>query len=281
MIINLYLFYLQLSEILLPCHNRNRKRTIRMECAAHRVTRATEKLFLKGNLQQSGTIVQQEHATSRKRPKNLDSKNRITTTRAISSTCACPFHFIIFLCTSDSRWYLSSKPYGQYPDSHLHMNHLLTHHLTLTKNNIAPNIKEFVLNCVAQNVSPSTVRIILRQHYNVNLENSTIRAIRNDHIHDLISGDGTDVSGMGAARRLIALYERIPSVSYMYVTHTIKSGLVTYQKKKSDEAVSSKPSTDDEVGVASTKIEHWRTELAVKADEILVCFAFVHDDELR
>ena len=253
---------------------------MRLECAAHRVTRSTEKSFIPGNLQQSGTVVQQEHATSRKRTKRIDSKNRISTTRAISSTCACPFHFIVFL-SIDSWWYLSSKPHGQHPNSHLHLNHLQTHHLTLTKNHIAPNIKEFVLNCVAQNVSPSTVRIILKQHYNVNIENSTIRSIRNDHIDELISGDGADVSGMGAARRLISLFERIPSVSYIYVTHTITSGLVTYQKKKSDDAVSSKPSTDEEVGVASPKIEHWRTSLAVKANEILVCFAFVHDDELR
>jgi hypothetical protein len=98
----------------------------------------------------------------------------------------------------------------------------------------------------------------------------------------LISEDGTnDVSGMGAAKKLIALFKNMSNVSYMYVTHTIHSGLVTYQKKKSDASETHHPTSEEEVGVSNQVIEHWRRELQVNADEILVGFAFVHDDEYR
>ena len=97
-----------------------RIRTIRLQCVRGRLTEADEKTFADGMMQQSFTILQEEH---RKKTHNLSygvpemiapepskplrkkrkqgQKNRSTNVRAPNDEQLCPFKFIVFLSSKD------------------------------------------------------------------------------------------------------------------------------------------------------------------------------------
>lgn len=258
-------------------------------------------------MQQSFTIVQEEH---RKNSHNLSygvqeqtealpskqlrkkrkkgQKNRSTTLRAPTDEVLCPFKFIIFL-SSDQYWYLSCL--NRYDRKCcIHLSHVRTHHHHLHKRDLSNEVRKYITDCVCNSIAPSTIRVMLRTQFNVSVDNATIRSIREDHIDSLLDDITPDPSGMGPAKRLIALFRKMPNVSFCYVSHHIRSGLVTYHRKRGEsktqptsnesDIVASQISAND-VGVSIDQIESWRRELQISSDEILLGLAFVHDDELR
>ena len=258
-------------------------------------------------MQQCSTIIQEEH---RKKSHNLSSsmpdqttlvrsktlrkkrkigqKNRSTTVRAPDNAQLCPFKFIIFL-SADNYWYLSClEKYD--PNCCTHSYHVRTHHHLLHKHDLPDIIRNYITNCISDSMSPSTIRVMLRSQFNVSVDNSTIRSIRDDHIDSLLSDTSQDPSGMGPAKRLVALFTKMRNVSFCYVSHHINSGLVTYHRKRNetktqatsvDDGIVSAPICENDVGVSLNLIESWRRELQISTDEILLGLAFVHNEELR
>jgi len=258
-------------------------------------------------MQQSFTIVQEEHrkkthtlafgdpnlverdsSKQLRKKRKPGQKNRLTTVRAPNQDQLCPFKFIVFL-SSDQYWYLSCL--GRYDRKCCtHLYHLRTLHHQLQKQDLSDEVIKYITDCVCNSIGPSTIRLMLRTQFNVSVDNATIRSIREDHIDSLLDDVTPDPSGMGPAKRLIALFRKMPNVSFCYVSHHIRSGLVTYHRKRGEsksqptsnegDIVASQISAND-VGVSIDQIESWRRELQISTDEILLGLAFVHDDELR
>ena len=165
-----------------------------------------------------------------------------------------------------------------------------THHHQLHKHDLSDQVRKYITDCVQDNIAPSAIRVMLRTQFKVSVDNSTIRSIREDHIDSILYDSTPDPSGMGPAKRLIALFRKMPNVTFCYVSHHIRSGLVTYHRKRNEskllptsnagDIVASQTSAND-VGVSIDQIESWRRELQISTDEILLGLAFVHDDELR
>jgi len=88
------------------------------------------------------------------------------------------------------------------------------------------------------------------------------------------------MSESGPAARLLKLFEGMSNVSYIYSTHSLNSGLVTYHRKKGESRVMVPNNQSLEDSVVD-EIEAWRLGLKISRDEILVFFAFQHDEEYR
>ena len=225
----------------------------------------------------------------KKKLRKVNQKNRSTTPRAPTTEKQCRFRFIIFLCAVDNKWYLSSSSHRETIDCCVHRFHVRTSHLQLSKNDIDDNICLFIKNCVSENIAPTAIRLIVQKQFDCSIDNSTIRSIRNDLVQSVLDedDDDPDPTGMGPAMKLISLFKKMPDVSFTYVTHHIHSGLVTYQRMKKDTTLNSsgdiigKPTNAEDIGVSLDAIDSWRRELTIGSDEIMLGFAFVHDDELR
>ena len=81
--------------------------------------------------------------------------------------------------------------------------------------------------------------------------------------------------------RLISDFQQRNDSSFMYVTHSIDSGFVTYanESKMRD---SSQILDSNVISVYEDQVSKWRLALKLKDDTtLLVAFAWCHDEELR
>ena len=83
--------------------------------------------------------------------------------------------------------------------------------------------------------------------------------------------------------RLIAEFTKNLDVSFVYVTHDIKSKLVTYQKRR-DDNIATKIDDDniEYISVYQDEVEAWRKLLKIgDTQNILVAFAWCLDEEFH
>jgi hypothetical protein len=142
---------------------------------------------------------------------------------------------------------------------------------------------QYIRNCVNSHVATANIRSLVQGAFKITVPDSVIRSIRDEAVQSLCSSIEQDPRLLGPAQRLIAMFEAEPGITFLYVTHSLNSGFVTFHKKKNEKltTTSSSSSTESEVGVKTQYMEEWRIALRVNTDKILVCFAWCHDEDLR
>jgi hypothetical protein len=261
------------------------------------VSTAEERMF-DGSMQQPCTLIQLEHrhhcVKGRRRPltssqtqaNSVERKNRECTTRPITKEDVCTFHFRIFLW-NDGNWYLSNTRYKNCSTSNAdiayHYNHLRTSgtHLQPKRLDLTDETIKYIRNCVNSHVATANIRSLVQGQFQITVPDSVIRSIRDEALQDLCSSIEQDPRLLGPAQRLISMFESDPDITFLYVTHSVNSGFVTYHRKKNEKLGSCSSSTESEVGVKTQLMEQWRLELRVSTDKILVCFAWCHDEDIR
>jgi len=210
-------------------------------------------------------------------------RNRISTKRALNKDDACPFHFVLFVHKDDNAWYLScirenttNIPHSN-PRCHLH--HLPNCHQYTDKNALSNEAHELINQMLLNNSSFSEIKSVLNILHGISIRDSTLYSIQLENLSLLVDGTAEELqrnpSLLGPAQKLITLFKNMPSVNFMYVTHKIDSGFVTYHRGRT------KSNDASEVGVDDESIYNWRKQLQISNHEILVSFAYCTDVEKK
>ena len=212
-------------------------------------------------------------------------RNRESTTRPLIETETCPFHFVIFL-GNDDFWYLSSFSHCSLTDRCHHYNHFPSFFPKVQKCDLNQQEMALINHSLSASVTAPAIRRLMKEHCNLNIDEQLIRKIRNDASNDIVGQISDELSAnpttaMGPARRLIQACQRMDDISFVYVTHNMRSGFVTFKKNRGESLTQSSDTCEENVGVTVESVELWRRELQIDTDEILVSFAFIHDEELR
>ena len=83
--------------------------------------------------------------------------------------------------------------------------------------------------------------------------------------------------------RLISHFSNRGDVSFVYVIHDINSGFITYRRNDpTAELDNIQHGNEDYIYIYNDQVKAWRKELKIEDDdELLVAFAWCHDEELR
>ena len=266
-----------------------------MRCNQHRISRAAKRKFDSNKIQQPGTFIQKAHESTSIKHKSRSStktrtdvskeltildhskkRNKIATTRPLTSDLCCPFSLQLICMRNDNKWYIRSK------DSHSnhHSGHLpiAVHHIETPLRNVNKEVMSYVEELLAAKIEAYKISICVYNRYNVKLSYDTIRQHHRYYLLHKINVASVKPYGT-AVDQLLADFKNRPDVSYLYVTHTITSGFVTHYKGGSK-------INDDEsnnaISVYQDEVATWRKQLSIAdATQILVSFAWCHDEQLR
>ena len=130
----------------------------------------------------------------------------------------------------------------------------------------------------------SSIVSTIRGEEGLNIDYDTIYSIKMDKMQGLLDDCKNDPSS-SAVGKLINLFKNSPNVSFVYIIHRYNSGFITFRKTKKEKQLEKLPEstltpTEMEL-VRSTK--NWRESLSLSKSkgDVLVAFAWAHDDELR
>lgn len=254
---------------------------------------ANSKQFEEGRLQANNTIIQQHHScrsvkhSSRhakfKRVNNHNSN--IKTNRSKTKKCTCTFQLSVFFDSVTSRWFLKPRRSKTF-DHCFHFNHIYVppKYMLKTKRNIPPDLRTRINKLITFGNNSSSIVSTIRGEEGINIDYDTIFSIKIDQMKGLLEECSDDPS-CSAVTKLIKLFQNSDNVSFVYILHRYNSGFVTFRKTAKEKRleklpVSSLSPTDLEL-VRSTK--NWRDSLTLskKQGDILVAFAWCHDEELR
>lgn len=277
--------------------------SITFECDKHRITTASPKHFNAGFMQQQGTIIQQDHLHSStkgnsrsahnilsqtahtlinpqntrvlKKKRKANQKNKETTTRALCQETICPLHFTIFLYKQDEQWYLSNlrrKFTGN--DINIqngyHYHHIRVFHHETYKNDLSEDILTHIRSLHQLHIPSGQIKRIVCHQYGISVSDSTLRSIMNDTINSLLDDIVSNPSMLGPAKRMIELLKLDDNLSYVYVSHSVACGFMSFAKCNKESTSCTQSHTD--VGVTNSDIKKWREDLKVIDDEILISF---------
>ena len=244
-----------------------------------------------GMLQQTNTIIQPHHHSSsvHKRSRHatlnrtVSSSNKssdIKGNRSSTYKCKCLFNISIMFDHSSSRWFLKRKR-SKSSDVLYHTNHIYINpsHLEINKNNIPNHVKENILSLIHSGTPITYINHIVKSQYGINVDYQTIYRMRDNQINDLLKSlSASDPSG-APVDNLINIFKRTENVSFVYVLHKYNSGFVTYRKNRNQRDLHN---TQNSSSFCGTSTHNWRDELKLKhSNDILVAFAWAHDDEIR
>ena len=271
--------------------------TITLACSHvghYRSSSSNNKEFLHDMLQQKNTIIQLHHHSSsvcgRSRSSTLkrahcDDQESNMVKRSNTKQCNCSFQISIMFDHGTSRWFLKAKK-SKSPDLLFHFNHIYIDpkHLNISHSSISPQVKDKILSLIQCGTPIPNIIHIVKQQDNVNVEYQTIYNMRLKQIDALINSlSRSDPSGP-PVNKLISLFESIPNVSFVYVLHRYNSGFVTYRKQRNQ----SKTINLNSLNLSSSShfcgslASNWRQQLKLNhSNDILVAFAWCHDEEIR
>ena len=152
-------------------------------------------------------------------------KLRESTSRPLNKEETCPFHFTIFLSKHDCKWYLANKRYESSSSSAVniqyHYNHVRTsgNHLMAKKQDLSEDTLIYIRYCVDNHVATSSIRKLVEGAFKVCVPDSVIRSVREEAMRDICVSIQDDPRLMGPAQRLIAMFQSLENVSYLYVVH--------------------------------------------------------------
>ena len=160
-------------------------------------------------------------------------------------------------------------------------------HLLLPKHSLSGPVLEAVNRLVQTGTSCQNIIIYIYSTFNVSLAYKTVYNIRNNYINDIIDQCSDDPAG-SSVNRLINLFKNSNNVSFMYVMHDYNSGFVTHaMSKKQKQRLLDRNNDSNMASFSNNKeysssIKNWRDELKLSpTNDILVAFAWAHDDEVR
>ena len=215
--------------------------------------------------------------------------NRYTTKRQAEKSDRCNVMFFVFCHKVSKRWYVSAPKKKSNMCSRCIHNHvrLVSMHLTTPTKNIPPHVNEFIANAIKSGEANTSIQNIVCMLYNITLTDNQLKDRRKDYIDNMITlleGENrNDVSRMNAATKLIRLFQSMDDVSFVYVQHKFSSGFVTFTKDRCKPVRKSSFSKTENASLAADiEIDSWRHALGLNdTDDILVSFAWAHDNELR
>jgi hypothetical protein len=262
-------------------------------CERYTLAVTQEYEYLKHGYQAVGTIIQAAHESSsvkgasrsshRKRVTNKnkeesmsnDMKKRYRTETKLP-TCTemqCPFSLKILLA-SDNRWYLAET--GTVACSHRGHIFVNPQHLHSPAALCSQEVHLFVNSLIMNLVPVASIIGVVRDKFKLSLTGDQVRRIRDTaleaRLEDAISINQT------SAERLVEALKCVSDMNYIYVTHKIDSGFVTYKKSRKSNSVNT--ISEDAVGLDA--VQSWRKDLGMDGgDSILVAIAWALDEEIQ
>ena len=289
--------------------------SVRLQCVCYRATRSKPRVFKDGENQQPGSIKQQEHTSSSTKNRSRNSTfqytelldgstpkkclNKINTPSARTKDGTCLFALHLVCHKVDQHWYLrqsgahgsKSKPY--------HQNHLPTSpdHASSSVENVPDAVKKLVKSSFDSQLRIPQIVNLVKENHGYVLSADALYKMRTNYYTPLLHGVEKQPFGT-PAEKLIAEFRMRDDVSFIFVTHDVKSGFVTHKatknhiNKKNRSMIAKKENVtfvhdvtyvhNVPTGINDIDIETWRRKLLVgDSQQILVAFAWCHDDELR
>ena len=277
--------------------NRDFKARLILCCNRGRSSRAVKRIFEENRLQQPGTYLQDTHSapstrgssrSSFKRRAPSDINNQLSlssprrkknnTVRPIADDQCCKFS-IQFICNiADERWYIRRNKNNCFS----HTGHLpvCPNHVDVSINHLDVKVDQYVCELLDELINASQISNLVFQKFGINISDNAIRQYHQKRLGPLLNDAILEPFG-SAVDRLISDFKKRNDSSFMYVTHSIDSGFVTYanESKMSD---SSQILDSNVISVYEDQVSKWRLALKLKDDRtLLVAFAWCHDEELR
>ena len=250
--------------------------------------------YFSDNVQASNTLIEQKHSGSSTRGSSRSSKmmrvcgggniDRHVSNKCLSHKCGCKFQITIFFHKNTSRWYLLKKKNKNEVCKHTNHIWIDPKFLQTQKRQVNNTIKTDILDMIKSGIPLANISIYVRNKYKINIDQKTIYNFRLDHIKELI--DDCSNSPFGSpVDKLVKLFENSKNVSYVYLTHDIQSGFCTHRKnpkEKNKQVIRLDSSNSNSIASYGETIDAWRMSLKLSStNEILVAFAWAHDDEIR
>ena len=272
-------------------------------CSKYTVSRPHNvRSFPDSGFQEEGTIVQRSHLLSSTKGNSRSrhnlyastngscdksqismSKKRISTCRASDCASQCNFHFTVVYSTSHKAWFLKYENTRSRHCSFMHTNHLrvFSDHISCPKLQIPVQVTQYITDSIDLYQTTTQISSSITKHFNINVNDTTIRKMRMNLVHALFEECGTNPSG-SAADRLISIFQADNKISLIYIKHKYDSGFVTYRKKWG-ENVSCVPLTPNSLSSEHLRnVQDWRKELRLNdSNDVLVALAWAHDEEIR
>ena len=170
-------------------------------------------------------------------------------------------------------------------DSQIHTKHIWInpiHHYT-SKNDLSEIVKDTIYELIQCGSNDSNIKIYVYSQYKINVKVCTIYNMRMNHIQHILDLCSEDPSG-SSVDKLISLFKNTEDVSCVYLLHQYNSGLVRYRKNRTriDTDIINNNNLDSGHGYSNETITNWRDSIKLsKSNDVLVAFAWAHDDEIR
>ena len=213
-------------------------------CIRSRKSRAEQRKFTPNQIQQPGTLIQEAHSSSScknhscssylKRTHNTaevnivdpaKKRNKKYTVQPITQSQCCQFCFQIICEKSTKKWFVRSNNNS----TNVHTGHLPidTNHVETLVNNLSNTVQNYTDELLANKVDSYKITSLVAQRYNINVSYDTIRHHHHCLVLNKINAALTKPYGT-PVDQLLADFDTCPDVSYLYVTHTIYSGLTQH-----------------------------------------------------
>ena len=254
----------------------------------------SELKFSEQCLQADMTIIEEAHKPSSYKNRSRNScysrvnLNNSTIVKKLNRTttkkCKCSFSLSIFYDDNTQKWYLKKKRLV-YEDPRLHSNHIWIHpnHLTIGEHITPKNILSLINTLLDSGMYIPSIQTHIKKHHNFNVDYHLIYKMRTKKFDELIYGCVQSPQG-STVDKLIKLFERTKSVSFVYIKHVYNSGFVTFRKKRNNQKEQYVTDiNNNNVNQLSTKtIDNWRDSLKLStSNDVLVAFAWAHDEEIK
>jgi hypothetical protein len=249
--------------------------------------------FDDNSLQATNTIIEpKHHAPSRKNYSRSSYLKRVTSSsnhddskanKCQTLKCGCLFSITIFFHHASKRWFLKKKTNNI--DANLHTNHIWINpiHQYVSKNDLSQIVKDTIYELIQCGTNDANIKIYIYSQYSIHVKIGTIYNMRMTHIQGIIDLCSEDPGG-SSVDKLIALFKNTPDVSCVYLLHKYNSGLVRYRKNKKriDHDIINNSNILNGHGYCNDTITNWRDTIKLsKTNDVLVAFAWAHDDEIR
>ena len=187
----------------------------------------------------------------------------------------CKFQIQIICSKHDNKWYLRhskdlkhNSHYGHLPVDNDHVDLSICH--------VNSKVENYIRCLLNERVPSTTVSALVFNNYQITLTSKSIFKFSQKILMEAVCqsphGSPVDV--------LIADFKQRQDVSFIYVTHDIRSGFVTHQKNHDSDL--SFDNSNEYISVYKDDIAAWRLSLKVKdSTTLLVAFAWCDDDQLR
>ena len=198
--------------------------------------------------------------------------------RPITDGQCCKFT-IQFICSkADERWYIRRNKSNCYS----HTGHLpvCPDHVDVSINHLDVKVDEYICELLDELVTASQISNLVFQKFGINISDNAVRQYHHRRLGPLLNDAISQPFG-SAVDKLISDFTHRNDCSFMYVTHSINSGFVTYANESKNKE-SSKIIDSTVISVYEDQVSEWRRALKIKDDQsLLVAFAWCHDEELR